>query len=58
MTPYISITDELPAEAFLEAIEDARTGCTPRSWSRAALDLRHSGRLRTAGGRADGLGRS
>jgi aminodeoxyfutalosine deaminase len=24
VTPYISITDELPAEAFLEAIEDAR----------------------------------
>ena len=24
VTPYLSITDELPAEAFLEAIEDAR----------------------------------
>jgi aminodeoxyfutalosine deaminase len=24
VTPYISITDDLPAEAFLEAIEDAR----------------------------------
>jgi aminodeoxyfutalosine deaminase len=24
VTPYVSITDELPAEAFLEAIEDAR----------------------------------
>ena len=24
MTPYLSITDDLPAEAFLEAIEEAR----------------------------------
>ena len=26
VTPYLSVTPELPAEAFLEAIEDARTG--------------------------------
>jgi aminodeoxyfutalosine deaminase len=26
VTPYTSLTDELPPEAFLEAIEDARTG--------------------------------
>jgi aminodeoxyfutalosine deaminase len=26
ITPYLSITADLPAEAFLEAIEDARTG--------------------------------
>ena len=28
VTPYISITDGLPAEAFLEAIEDARPAAT------------------------------
>ena len=28
VTPYISIRDELPAEAFLEAIEDARQAAT------------------------------
>ena len=26
VTPYISVTPSLPVEAFLEAIEDARTG--------------------------------
>ena len=29
VTPYISISDDLPAEAFLDAIEDARSGGKP-----------------------------
>ena len=58
VTPYISITDELPAEAFLEAIEDARQ----------AAERDHGLELRwifdipadfgAAGSRADRIGRS
>jgi aminodeoxyfutalosine deaminase len=40
VTPYISISEELPAEAFLEAIEDARRSAY-RDLGLELQDLRH-----------------
>ena len=58
VTPYISITDELPAEAFLEAIEDARQAAHRDH----GLELRWIFDIPADFGapssRADGIGRS
>ena len=51
VTPYTSLTDDLPLEAFLEAIEDARLAAERDHGRGTALDLRHPGGLRDPGRR-------
>ena len=48
MTPYTSVVRGIPIEAYTEAIEDARVAAERDHGVRAALDLRHPGRVRAA----------
>ena len=53
LTPYTSVLAGVPIEAFVEAVEDARVAAERDLGISAALDLRHPGRVRPAGGGGD-----